>query len=91
MDVLIRKTLLGRAVDALGIPIDGKGASSTVEQRCVEVKAPGIIACKFVHEPMKTRLKAVYSLVLIGCGQRKLIIGDIQTRKIVITIYIILN
>ncbi len=63
MDVPVRKALLGRVVHALGEPIDGKGALSAAEWRRVEVKAPGIIARKSVHEPMQTGLKAVDSLV----------------------------
>jgi F-type H+-transporting ATPase subunit alpha len=69
MDVPIGKALLGRVVDALRVPINGKGALSAVEQRRVEIKAPGIIARKSVHEPMQTRLKVIDSLVLIGRGQ----------------------
>jgi F-type H+-transporting ATPase subunit alpha len=83
--------LLGRVVDALGVPIDGKGALSAAERRRVEVKAPGIIARKSVHEPMQTGLKAVDSLVPIGRGQRELIIGDRQTGKTAIAIDTILN
>jgi F-type H+-transporting ATPase subunit alpha len=78
-------------VDALGVPIDGKGALSAAERRRVEVKAPGIIARKSVHEPMQTGLKAVDSLVPIGRGQRELIIGDRQTGKTAIAIDTILN
>ncbi|KAJ0026433.1 hypothetical protein Pint_07372 [Pistacia integerrima] len=66
--------MLGRVVDALGVPIDGIGALSDHERRRVEVKAPGIIECKSVHEPMQTGLKAVDSMVPIGRGQRELII-----------------
>jgi F-type H+-transporting ATPase subunit alpha len=91
VDVPVGKALLGGVVDALGVPIDGKGALSVVEQRRVEVKAPGIIARKSVHEPMQTRLKAVDSLVPIGCGQRELIIGDRQIGKTAIAIDTILN
>eukprot|EP01018_Ginkgo_biloba_P040920 Gb_28867 [translate_table: standard] len=83
--------MLGRVVDALGVPIDGKGASSDHERRRVEAKAPGIIERKSVHEPMQTGLKAVDSLVPIGRGQRELIIGDRQTGKTAIAIDIILN
>nr|QIA59934.1 ATP synthase F1 subunit alpha [Fossombronia cristula] len=81
VDVPVGKAMLGRVVDALGVPIDGKGALSAVERRRVEVKAPGIIARKSVHEPMQTGLKAVDSPVPIGRGQRELIIGDRQTGK----------
>jgi F-type H+-transporting ATPase subunit alpha len=83
--------MLGRVVDALGVPIDGKGALSDHERRRVEVKAPGIIERKSVHEPMQTGLKAVDSLVPIGRGQRELIIGDRQTGKTAIAIDTILN
>jgi F-type H+-transporting ATPase subunit alpha len=75
----------------LGVPIDGKGPLSSVERKRVEVKAPGIIARKSVHEPMQTGLKAVDSLVPIGRGQRELIIGDRQTGKTAIAIDTILN
>ncbi|KAL0288889.1 UNVERIFIED_CONTAM: ATP synthase subunit alpha, mitochondrial [Sesamum calycinum] len=83
--------MLGRVVDALGVPIDGRGALSAHERRRVEVKAPGIIERKSVHEPMQTGLKAVDSLVPIGRGQRELIIGDRQTGKTAIAIDTILN
>ncbi|KAI5388322.1 hypothetical protein KIW84_074130 [Lathyrus oleraceus] len=76
VDVPAGKAMLGRVVDALGVPIDGRGALSDHERRRVEVKAPGIIERKSVHEPMQTGLKAVDSLVPIGHGQRELIIGD---------------
>ncbi|KAJ6288135.1 hypothetical protein OIU77_022135 [Salix suchowensis] len=85
------KAMLGRVVDALGVPIDGRGALSDHERRRVEVKAPGIIERKSVHEPMQTGLKAVDSLVPIGRGQRELIIGDRQTGKTAIAIDTILN
>ncbi len=91
VDVPVGKALLGRVVDALGVPIDGKGALGAAERRRVEVKAPGIIARKSVHEPMQTGLKAVDSLVPIGRGQRELIIGDRQTGKTAIAIDTILN
>ena len=83
--------MLGCVVDALGVPIDGCGALSDHERRRVEVKAPGIIERKSVHEPMQTGLKAVDSLVPIGRGQRELIIGDRQTGKTAIAIDTILN
>ena len=70
VDVPVGKGMLGRVVDALGIPIDGKGPLKDVQKRRVELKAPGIIARKSVHEPMQTGLKAVDSLVPIGRGQR---------------------
>ena len=91
MDVPAGKAMLGRVVDALGVPIDGRGALSAHERRRVEVKAPGIIERKSVHEPMQTGLKAVDSLVPIGRGQRELIIGDRQTGKTAIAIDTILN
>ena len=91
VDVPAGKAMLGRVVDALGVPIDGKGALSNHERRRVEVKAPGIIERKSVHEPMQTGLKAVDSLVPIGRGQRELIIGDRQTGKTAIAIDTILN
>jgi len=91
VDVLVGKALLGRVVDALGVPIDGKGALSVAERRRVEVKAPRIIARKSVHEPMQTGLKAIDSLVPISRGQRELIIGDRQTGKTAIAIDTILN
>lgn len=93
VDVPVGKALLGRVVDALGVPIDGKGALQVeyAERRRVEAKAPGIIERKSVHEPLQTGLKAVDSLVPIGRGQRELIIGDRQTGKTAIAIDIILN
>src|SRR5690349_14462636 len=83
--------LLGRTIDALGNPIDGKGSIKTSTSSRVEVKAPGIIPRKKVSEPMQTGLKAVDSLVPIGRGQRELIIGDRQTGKTAIAIDTILN
>ena len=91
VDVPAGKAMLGRVVDALGVPIDGRGALSDHERRRVEVKAPGILERKSVHEPMQTGLKAVDSLVPIGRGQRELIIGDRQTGKTAIAIDTILN
>jgi proton translocating ATP synthase F1 alpha subunit len=91
VDVPVGKGMLGRVVDALGIPIDGKGPLKDVQKRRVELKAPGIIARKSVHEPMQTGLKAVDSLVPIGRGQRELIIGDRQTGKTAIALDTILN
>uniref|UniRef100_M8C086 ATP synthase subunit alpha, mitochondrial n=1 Tax=Aegilops tauschii TaxID=37682 RepID=M8C086_AEGTA len=91
VDVPAGKAVLGRVVDALGVPIDGKGALSDHERRRVEMKAPGIIERKYVHEPMQTCLKAVDSPVPIGCGQRELIIGDRETGKTAIAIDTILN
>nr|QJB23306.1 ATP synthase subunit alpha [Thismia annamensis] len=91
VDVPAGKAMLGRVVDALGIPIDGRGALSDHERRRVEVKAPGIIERQSVHEPMQTGLKAVDSLVPIGRGQRELLIGDRQTGKTAIAIDTLLN
>nr|AKZ21155.1 ATP synthase F0 subunit 1 [Prasiola crispa] len=91
VDVPTGKGTLGRVMDALGNPIDGKGNLKDVTKRRVEVKAPGIIARKSVHEPMQTGMKAVDSLVPIGRGQRELIIGDRQTGKTAIAIDTIIN
>ena len=85
------KGLLGRVVDGLGNPIDGKGALKDVKFRRAEVKAPGIIPRKSVHEPMQTGIKAIDSLIPIGRGQRELIIGDRQTGKTSVIIDTILN
>jgi len=87
----VGRGLLGRVVDALGNPIDGKGPLKDVTRHRVEVKAPGIIARKSVHEPMQTGLKAIDSLVPIGRGQRELIIGDRQTGKTAVAIDTFLN
>ena len=91
VDVPVGKNMLGRVVDALGEPIDGKGPIEGVERRRIEVKAPGIIPRQSVHEPMQTGLKAVDSLVPIGRGQRELIIGDRQTGKTALAIDTIIN
>ena len=91
VDVPVGRGLLGRVVDGLGNPIDGKGPLVNVERKRVEVKAPGIIPRKSVHEPMQTGLKAVDSLVPIGRGQRELIIGDRQTGKTAVVIDTFLN
>ena len=91
VDVPVGKGLLGRVVDALGNPIDGKGPIASSERRRVDVKAPGIIPRKSVHEPMATGLKAVDALIPIGRGQRELIIGDRQTGKSAIVLDTILN
>ena len=85
------KGLLGRVVDGLGNPIDGKGPLKDVKFRRAEVKAPGIIPRKSVHEPMQTGIKAIDSLIPIGRGQRELIIGDRQTGKTSVIIDTILN
>nr|RAW03840.1 F0F1 ATP synthase subunit alpha [Aerococcus urinae] len=91
VDVPVGKGLLGRVVDPLGNPIDGKGPIVSTERRRVDVKAPGIIPRKSVHEPMQTGLKAIDALIPIGRGQRELIIGDRQTGKTAIAIDAILN
>jgi F-type H+-transporting ATPase subunit alpha len=91
VDVPVGKGLLGRVVDALGNPLDGKGPIEATERRRVDVKAPGIIPRKSVHEPMATGLKAIDALIPIGRGQRELIIGDRQTGKTAIALDTILN
>ena len=91
VDVPVGKSLLGRVVDGLGNPIDGKGELKDVERKRVEVKAPGIIPRKSVHEPMQTGLKAIDALIPIGRGQRELIIGDRQTGKSAIAIDTFIN
>src|SRR5437762_12047252 len=91
VDVPVGKGLLGRVVDGLGNPIDGKGPIESAERRRVDVKAPGIIPRKSVHEPMATGLKAVDALIPIGRGQRELVIGDRQTGKTAIALDAILN
>ena len=83
--------LLGRVVDALGNPIDGKGPSRPTSTHRVEIKAPGIVKRKSVHEPMQTGLKAIDSMIPIGRGQRELIIGDRQTGKTAVAIDAIIN
>ncbi|KZB54918.1 F0F1 ATP synthase subunit alpha [Thalassospira xiamenensis] len=91
VDVPVGKELLGRVVDALGNPIDGKGELGAKERRLADVKAPGIIPRKSVHEPVQTGIKSIDSLIPIGRGQRELIIGDRQTGKTAIIIDTILN
>src|SRR4029077_12541225 len=91
VDVPVGKGLLGRVVDGLGNPIDGKGPIDATERKRVEVKAPGIIPRKSGHEPVQTGLKALDALVPIGRGQRELIIGDRQTGKTALAIDTILN
>ncbi|MGJ0425525.1 F0F1 ATP synthase subunit alpha [Methylocystis sp.] len=91
VEVPVGKELLGRVVDALGNPIDGKGPIKATQRSRVDVKAPGIIPRKSVHEPMATGLKAVDALIPIGRGQRELIIGDRQTGKTAIALDTILN
>lgn len=91
VDVPVGRGLLGRVVDALGEPIDGKGPIEHNTRERVEIKAPGILARKSVHEPMQTGLKAVDSLIPIGRGQRELIIGDRQTGKTAIAVDTVIN
>ncbi len=91
VDVPVGKELLGRVVDALGNPIDGKGNIDSENRSRIEVKAPGIIPRKSVSEPMQTGLKAIDSLIPVGRGQRELIIGDRQTGKTAIAIDTIIN
>jgi len=91
VDVPVGKELLGRVVDALGNPIDGKGPINSDKRQRVEVKAPGIIPRKSVHEPVQTGIKAIDSLIPVGRGQRELIIGDRQTGKTAVIIDTIIN
>ncbi len=91
VDVPVGEGLLGRVVDGLGNPIDGKGPIKTTERSVADVKAPGIIPRKSVHEPMATGIKSVDSLIPIGRGQRELIIGDRQTGKTAVALDTILN
>jgi F-type H+-transporting ATPase subunit alpha len=91
VDVPVGKGLLGRVVDALGNPIDGKGPIKADSRARVDVKAPGIIPRRSVHEPMQTGLKAIDALIPIGRGQRELIIGDRQTGKTAVALDAILN
>ena len=91
VEVPVGKGLLGRVVDGLGQPIDGKGKLKNVQNQRVEVKAPGIMPRKSVHEPMQTGIKAIDSLIPIGRGQRELIIGDRQTGKTAVIVDTILN
>ena len=91
VDVPVGRGLLGRVVDGLGNPIDGKGPIEDAERMRVEVKAPGIIPRKSVHEPVQTGLKAIDSLIPVGRGQRELIIGDRQPGKTAVIIDTILN
>ena len=91
VEVPVGKGLLGRVVDALGNPIDGKGPLKDVKMRRVEIKAPGIIPRQSVNEPMQTGLKAIDSLVPIGRGQRELIIGDRQTGKTAVALDTFIN
>jgi len=91
MQISVGENVLGRVLDALGNPIDGKGPLSTNETKLIDIKAPGILARKSVHEPVQTGLKVIDSLVPIGRGQRELIIGDRQTGKTAIALDTILN
>ncbi|SDL81772.1 ATP synthase F1 subcomplex alpha subunit [Geoalkalibacter ferrihydriticus] len=91
VQVPVGEALIGRVVNGIGIPIDGKGDISTDQFRKVEVKAPGIVARKSVHEPLQTGLKAIDSMVPIGRGQRELIIGDRQTGKTAVAVDTIIN
>jgi F-type H+-transporting ATPase subunit alpha len=91
VDVPVGKGLLGRVVDPLGNPIDGKGPIESEERRLIDVKAPGIIPRRSVHEPVQTGLKALDALVPIGRGQRELIIGDRQTGKTAVVLDTIIN
>lgn len=91
VDVPVGRALLGRVVDALGNPIDGKGPIEATERRVADVKAPGIMPRKSVHEPMATGLKSVDAMIPVGRGQRELIIGDRQTGKSAIAMDTILN
>ncbi len=91
VDVPVGKELLGRVVDAMGNPIDGKGPINSAARSRVEVKAPGIVYRKSVHEPLQTGIKAIDALIPIGRGQRELIIGDRQTGKTAIAVDAILN
>src|SRR5262249_42587841 len=91
MQVPVGQALVGRVVNALGLPIDGKGPIDTKEARKVEIKAPGIVWRRAVHEPLQTGLKAIDSMIPIGRGQRELIIGDRQTGKTALAVDTIIN
>jgi F-type H+-transporting ATPase subunit alpha len=91
VEVPVGRALIGRVVDAIGQPIDGKGPITTDTYSKVEIKAPGIVQRKSVHEPMQTGLKAIDSMVPIGRGQRELIIGDRQTGKTAVAMDTIIN
>lgn len=91
VEVPVGEQLLGRVVNGIGIPIDGKGEIETEEYSQVEIKAPGIVERKSVHEPVQTGLKAIDSMVPIGRGQRELIIGDRQTGKTAVAVDTIIN
>lgn len=91
MEVPVGDALLGRVVNSLGLPVDGKGTIETTEFRPIESPAPGVMARKSVHEPMQTGIKAIDAMIPIGRGQRELIIGDRQTGKTAIAIDTIIN
>ncbi|MCC7440128.1 MAG: F0F1 ATP synthase subunit alpha [Bdellovibrionales bacterium] len=91
VQVPVGEALLGRVVNALGVPIDGRGPINTKDFRLAEVKAPGIVARQSVHEPIQTGVKAIDGMIPIGRGQRELIIGDRQTGKTAIAIDTIIN
>ncbi|MGH7288788.1 MAG: F0F1 ATP synthase subunit alpha, partial [Myxococcota bacterium] len=91
LEVPVGPALLGRVMDALGNPIDGKGPIAATESRRVELKAPGIVARKTVNQPLQTGIKAIDAMTPIGRGQRELIIGDRQTGKTAIAIDTIIN
>ena len=91
VDVPVGKGLLGRVVDPLGNPLDGKGPIEAAERRLVDVKAPGILPRKSVHEPVQTGIKAIDAMIPVGRGQRELVIGDRQTGKTAICVDAMLN
>ncbi len=90
-DVPVGEALVGRVVDAMGQPLDGKGPVTTPERRLIEVRAPGVVERQSVHEPLQTGLKAIDAMIPIGRGQRELIIGDRQTGKTAIAVDTIIN
>ena len=90
-EIPVGEALIGRVVDALGNPIDGLGPIEEAEKRRIEIKAPGIVQRKSVHEPLQTGVKAIDSMIPIGRGQRELIIGDRQTGKTAIALDTIIN
>src|SRR5205807_10664210 len=91
LSIPVGDALLGRVVDPLGRPIDGRGAIATDETRRLEVQAPGIVGRKPVHEPLQTGIKAIDSMTPVGRGQRELIIGDRKTGKTTLAVDTILN
>src|SRR5579883_2859272 len=91
VSVPVGEALLGRVINAIGEPIDGRGPIASKEMRKVEVKAPGIVARKSVHEPLQTGIKAIDAMIPIGRGQRELIIGDRQTGKTAVALDTIIN